>query len=110
MKVPNVQQHQGVTMSYQNPSCTKTRLIVFLLGWLQSALATDTQNYQVSARFIFFPLILISSMQIGKQFLILAHRCVGARAQTLEIALLLTSNTRLAGFAGDGRGSLINST
>lgn len=41
--------------------------------------------------------------------MILAHGCVGARAQPLEIALLLTSNTRLAGFTWNGRGSLINS-
>lgn len=49
-------------------------------------------------------------MQIGKQFLFLTHRCVGVGAQPLEIALLLTSSTRLAGFTRNGRGSLINRT
>lgn len=47
-------------------------------------------------------------MQIEKQFLFLTHRCVGVSAQPLEIALLLTSSTRLAGFTRNGRGSLIN--
>lgn len=47
-------------------------------------------------------------MQMGKQFLCLSHRCVDVSAQPLEITLLLTSNTRLAGFTRNGRGSLIN--
>ena len=40
----------------------------------------------------------------------MTHRCVGVSAQPLEIALLPTSNTRLAGFTRNGRGSLINRT
>lgn len=49
-------------------------------------------------------------MQIGKLFLFSTRRCVGVSAQPLEIALLLTSSTRLSGFTRNGRGSLINRT